>query len=161
MRVYNAGMEKIEFGFNSSARTLKEGGYFSVEPGQSIEVPEGARDLINHPNSGPGLRGLMILDYGVDFEQARIDGLRNYIESKRVLHERIHQRQVELEQVGVKNYGTPREMLAVEKQIKEAELRLNELEQHGDTSSDGSEGQEELGRPDGIESPEVQPSSDL
>lgn len=157
MLVLNAGMEVIEFGFNQNSRNPKEGGYYKILPGEQSDVPEGARELIIHPECGPGLMGLVILDFGVDEKEAKIQGLKQYIEFMSVCVGREEQRTRELEQVGVKMNYKRREVEAFEKKLEKAEAQLRLLEEamSGDISTDGSQSKEESRRPDRIKPAKV------
>jgi len=147
MKAVNYGMEKIEFGFNQNTIRKKEGGYYSVEVGQTIELPDEARDFITNPDSGPGIYGLVPVAYGVPDKDLQVNGLQKYIETKRRALGLEHQRKAEEEQVGIKHFVEPIKLKLFEKQLQEAELKLESVlgAKDGDTIGDGNQNKKKLG----------------
>lgn len=141
MKVLNAGLEKIEFGFNQNSRDKRFGGFYSVAPDEQIDVPEEARDLILDPRSGPGLRGLVILDFGTDVESKKREGLENL---KRFTEQRIEwelQRQEEKKQVGLTTNIETLELKHFNALLAKIEGKLN-----GNATSNGNQSADESKR---------------
>lgn len=127
MLVYNAGLEVIKFGFNANSRSKRYGGYYKIMPGEQRDIPEDAIDHVNDPNCGPGRRGLVILPFGANLDEKKIEGLQKYIEFAQFSLQIEEARTVEMEQVGTKFSGDRREVKLFKGKVEKAEKAIETL----------------------------------
>lgn len=133
MKILNAGLETVQFGFNQNARDKRFGGFYSVKPGETIDVPEDARSQILNHDSGQKNYGVVILEFGTDLRSAQLEGLKNYVEYKALKVYREQQRLAEKEQNGVKVFGKPRALAEAEAAYERAVEAFSKLEASGET----------------------------
>jgi energy-coupling factor transporter ATP-binding protein EcfA2 len=172
MKVYNAGLENIEFGFNQNLNVATGsltksqikasiGGYYSVDPGEYEEVPEGFRTELLVTGIGPGHRGLIIVDGSKDFDEQKLEGMRKYVEFCQQRAENQLIRQTEEEEVGRKRVRPLPMLVEYQKLAEKAFDALEAMERgdDGDITGDGGQGSQESGGQDGHRESEVQPGA--
>lgn len=128
MIVYNAGLEIIKFGFNASSRSKRYGGFYKLLPGEQRDIPEDAKDHVIDPHCGPGLRGLVILEFGSDLQAKIIQGLEAYIKFAEFGLRMEEARTTEMEQVGTKFSYERKEVTKFKKKMESGEIAKTALE---------------------------------
>lgn len=165
MLVLNAGPEKIEFGFNMNAmpphhmseeqRKKVLGGNYIIEPGKTAHVPDEAHATIVHHVNSPSDKGLVVLEFGDNEDEKKVQGLQNYIKAMNEVLMYQLKRGEEEEQVGTKKHFEDPKVIKFKQKIAVAQEMLDnlltkntekqEVKENGDSSSNGKQSSKKLG----------------
>lgn len=129
MRILNAGVDPIRFTFNHCfSANPKLGGMYILDPGQEQDIPEEAESLIHHQESGPGLHGVVILPYGCNVTEKRIEGLRNQLAFTERSLLSCDDRREDLRMVGRTVTGTPPHERVLQDRVKRIKTAIRDCE---------------------------------